>query len=104
MLTRSVCDAVDPPRPRRKEMATLDAPEVQRLLDAAAGSPYGPVIYLTVYTGMSRGELLGLRWSVVEVTCPPRTGPSVMLVTWTVGRGRNAKEEGYTRAGHQQAA
>ena len=26
-----------------------------------------------------------------------------MLVTWTVGRGRNAKEEAYTRAGHQQA-
>ena len=27
-----------------------------------------------------------------------------MLVAWAVGRGRNAKEEAYTRAGHQQAS
>jgi hypothetical protein len=27
-----------------------------------------------------------------------------MLVTWAVGRGRNAKEEAYTSAGHQQAS
>ena len=45
-----------------------------------------------------------LVWVCVSLTRRPKTGPSVMLVTWTVGMGRNVKEEAYTRAGHQQAA
>ena len=32
------------------------------------------------------------------LTCPPKTGPGVMLVTWAGERGSNAKEEVYTRA------
>jgi integrase len=67
VLARNVCDAVDPPRARRKEMSTLDASDVQKLLDAAAGSPYGQVFFLALYTGMRRSELMGLRWSAVDL-------------------------------------
>ncbi len=67
LLARNVCDAVDPPRPARKEMASLDADDVQRFLDAASHSHYGPLFFLAVYTGMRRSELLGLRWSAVDL-------------------------------------
>ncbi len=67
LLLRNVCDAVDPPKPRRKEMAALDTPDVQTFLDAAVTSPYGPLFFLDIYTGMRRGELLGLRWTAVDL-------------------------------------
>ena len=66
LLMRNVCDAVDPPRPRRKEMSTLVGADIQRFLDAASGSPYGPVFFLALYTGMRRSELMGLKWSAVD--------------------------------------
>ena len=67
LLFRNVCDAVDPPKPRRKEMTALDYPDVQRFLDAASGSPYGALFFLDIYTGLRRSEVLGLRWSAVDL-------------------------------------
>ena len=67
LLTRNVCDAVDPPRPRNKVMATLDTKDIQTFLEAASRSRYGPVFFLALYTGLRRGELLGLRWSAVDL-------------------------------------
>jgi integrase len=67
LLARNVCDAVDPPKPRNKEMAALNTPDVQRFLDLASASPFGPVFFLGIYTGMRRSELLGLRWSAVDI-------------------------------------
>ncbi len=67
MLMRNVCDSVDPPKPRRREMTALDFPDVQRFLDVAVVSPYGPLFFLAVYTGLRRSELLGLRWSAIDL-------------------------------------
>jgi len=67
LLMRNVCDMADPPRPRRKEMATLVGADVQRFLDAASGSAYGAVFFLALYTGMRRSELMGLKWSAVDI-------------------------------------
>ncbi len=78
LLMRNVCDAVDPPRPRRKEMTALDYPDVQRFLDVASGSPYGPLFFLAIYTGLRRSELLGLRWSAIDL------GHRTMSITETL--------------------
>ena len=67
LLVRNVCDAVDPPKPRRKEMTALDYSEIQRFLDVASGSPYGPLFFLDIYTALRRGELLGLRWRAINL-------------------------------------
>lgn len=51
--------------PSYKESASKDAftPEQeQKLLETAASSPDGLMIYLLYYTGIRRGEMLGLRW------------------------------------------
>ena len=67
MLGRNVCYAVDSPRIIRKEIKALDVSEVQKLLDATIQSRWGPIIFLAIYTGMRRGELLGLQWSDINL-------------------------------------
>jgi integrase len=66
-LGRNVADAVEPPRPERKEMCALDEAETARLLEAVQGSRMYTPILVAVTTGLRRGELLGLRWQDVEL-------------------------------------
>jgi integrase len=61
--------AVDAPRFERREMRTLVATQIERLLEAA--SAYYPEltvpIAIATATGLRRGELLGLRWSDLDL-------------------------------------
>ena len=69
LIHRNVADAVDPPKPSRYEAVILNPPEVGQLLVAAQahGAPYYELIYTAIYTGMMRGELLGLKWHEVDL-------------------------------------
>ncbi len=67
LVARNVCDAVDAPRPERKEMAALDAHGVARLLAASEATPYRDLFSVAIYTGLRRSELLGLRWTDVDL-------------------------------------
>lgn len=67
LVVRNVADAVEPPRPVRKEMRALDEGQTARLLEAAAGTRLFLPILLAVTTGARRGELLALRWSNVDL-------------------------------------
>ncbi|TAK30434.1 MAG: site-specific integrase [Chloroflexota bacterium] len=75
MIPRNVADAVDPPRPERKEMQTWNADEARRFLsvvtattaDGAESVPYGMALAFALQTGVRKGELLGLRWQDVSL-------------------------------------
>ena len=67
LLYRNVADAVDPPRPDRRRMATMAVEHVPRFLEAAQETPYYAVFYTALFTGMRLGELLGLRWDDVDL-------------------------------------
>lgn len=67
LIKRNPADAVTPPRPRRSEMQTMNENEVQVFLEAAKSTPYYPVFYLALFTGMRRSELLALRWCDVDL-------------------------------------
>jgi integrase len=66
MLAYNPCDAVDAPRPAKKEARALQAHETSALLDAAEESPINDFIVLALHTGARRGELLALRWDDVD--------------------------------------
>src|SRR4030042_2261721 len=73
LVTRNVANAVDPPRPVKKEMATIQAEDVNHLLEEArrfekvSSIPYYTLFYAALHTGIRRGDLLALRWSDIDL-------------------------------------
>lgn len=67
LIARNPCEAVDPPKPARKEIAHLSPEDMATLLKAARPSRLYPVILLAATTGLRRGECLGLRWRDVDL-------------------------------------
>ena len=70
LLMVNPCDRVDPPRRHTTEMLALDELDTERLITAARTSePMSlyPAVLLAANTGMRRGEILGLRWSDVDL-------------------------------------
>jgi integrase len=66
-LSRNVCAVTEPPRAPPKPGASWTADEARRFLVAAKADTYSPLWLLALSTGLRRGELLGLRWSDLEV-------------------------------------
>ena len=67
LLARNVATAADPPKPSRTEIAFLSQEDVERMLDVAEGTPTYILIFTALYSGLRRGELLGLRWCDVDL-------------------------------------
>jgi integrase len=67
LIPRNITEAVKAPRPNTEEMRPLSAEEARKLLDAARGDRLEALYVLAVTTGMRRGELLGLKWSDVDL-------------------------------------
>ena len=66
LLSRNPCDSVKAPRPKRFVPHMPTTEELQRLLEFADLTPYGPVARLAALTGARQGELLSLRWRDVD--------------------------------------
>jgi integrase len=60
-------EKVTPPRPKWVKTSFLDEKQVMKLLDEAAGSRYHDFIYLALWTGMRRNEILALRWQDIDL-------------------------------------
>jgi integrase len=69
IVTRNPAALVTPPRHKKSEGAALTREEVGRLLEAAreSGDRVEALYVLAVHTGMRQGELLGLKWSDVDL-------------------------------------
>jgi integrase len=67
VLALNVAKAIKPPRPDRPKLFIPDAEGVSALLVAAEGTRYHAALVLAATTGMRRGEVLGLRWSNVDL-------------------------------------
>jgi integrase len=66
-LVRNPCHAADPPRVQSPEMKAWTAEELRRFTAATSSHRWGGVWALMSTTGMRRGEILGLRWSDVDL-------------------------------------
>jgi integrase len=72
-LVRNPADAADPPKATataRSEMVTSTAAEVRAFLAGTRDDRLGPAFLVLATTGARRGEVLGLRWTDVDLdTC-----------------------------------
>ena len=69
-ITRNPLDAHDPPRKSgdgTKEMKTWDKAQLKKFLEAIADERLYALWHLIAFTGMRRGEALGLRWQDVDL-------------------------------------
>ena len=67
LLARNPTDAVEPPRPERHQIKTLTEDETAKLLERTKATYLYLPILIAVTTGMRRGEVLGLRWSDLDL-------------------------------------
>lgn len=69
LVPRNVAEAVDPPRVRRKEITPLSPEQARVFLAAAreAGDRFEALYVVALTCGLRQGELLGLKWSDVDL-------------------------------------
>lgn len=67
LVVENVAALVEPPRVERYEATVLTPDEARRLLAATEGEPLAPLFHLALLLGLRQGELLGLRWSDVDL-------------------------------------
>ena len=58
---------MEPPRPPKRQVRTVDEEQAAELLAALRGSRLHPITLLALATGMRRGELLALTWANVDL-------------------------------------
>jgi integrase len=69
LLVRNPADQTSPPRVVRKEMHVLDDEQARLFVaEARRSSQYATLYTAALLTGARQGELLGLRWAVVNLT------------------------------------
>lgn len=66
-VTRNVAALVDPPARAHLERQPLSAGQARAFLAATARDRLGPLYAVAIGTGARQGELLGLRWSDVDL-------------------------------------
>lgn len=67
LVPRNVSEAVDLPKLVSEEVDALISEEARAFLEAARGDRFEALYVVAVTTGLRRGELLGLRWSDVDL-------------------------------------
>jgi integrase len=70
IVSRNVATLVDPPRMEKKRVTALSAEQARKLLDSVKdqNDRLWPLLTVAVMTGLRQAELLGLRWSDVNLT------------------------------------
>ena len=67
LVPRNVAESVELPRAVKKEIRALSPKQARALLDTARGDRLEALYVLALSCGLRHGELLGLRWSDVDI-------------------------------------
>ncbi|HHV63187.1 MAG TPA: site-specific integrase [Firmicutes bacterium] len=66
LISRNPCDAVEPPKPQKKEAKFWTPEEAGQFLEAIRDDRLYALFHLALGTGLRRGELLGLKWESID--------------------------------------
>lgn len=103
LVVRNVVNAVDPPKSKRREMKVLTEKEIILVLALAKDTSFYPLLHLAIFTGLRRGELLGLRWGDVNpalATFSVQRG--VSHIRYGVAKGKTVVKSPKTAKGKRQ--
>jgi len=67
IIHQNVCQAVEAPSPGVYEVTVPDADAIRQILAQADGGPYGAILRFMAFTGVRRGEGVGLSWENVDL-------------------------------------
>lgn len=67
LLARNICDNVSLPRVEKRETRALSLEQALRLIETVRGHRMEALFVLALVTGMRRGEIVGLKWSDVNL-------------------------------------
>jgi integrase len=67
LVPRNVTEAVKAPRQSRKEIPALTREQARVFLTTAKGDRLEALYLLAIHTGLRQGELLGLKWSDIDL-------------------------------------
>jgi integrase len=67
LITENPCKKVKKPRSRHKPRGVMSIDQMRRIEHASQGSQWESFIRLAPYSGARRGEILGLRWSDIDL-------------------------------------
>ena len=65
-LRYNVSDAATLPKVIKSEMHPVEGENVREFLNAIKGNPMENLLYVTAFTGMRQGEVIGLTWDCVD--------------------------------------
>lgn len=66
LIGNNPTDAVNRPKPEKKEMKVLNENQALSFLSVVEGTRYEALYQLALVTGLRQGEILGLRWSDLD--------------------------------------
>lgn len=66
ILHKDIASMLEPPKLKRKEMKVWTIQQVNDFLKFTKHSRYHPIFFLAAYTGMRKGEILGLSWDDIN--------------------------------------
>jgi integrase len=66
VLHKDIASMLEPPRLIKKEMKVWTIDQVNTFLKFTKHSRYHPIYFLAAYTGMRKGEILGLSWTDID--------------------------------------
>lgn len=67
LIIRNVADCVEPPKPQKYQAKFLDEKQVIKLQEISKDTYLYIPILIAIYTGMRRGEILGLMWQDIDL-------------------------------------
>ena len=66
MIKYNPCDKIELPKIKHTEVECFSIEEQERFLQAIKGHRFETAFILAIYTGLRRGELLGIKWDDID--------------------------------------